>query len=210
MAKGITRATPDLSATIKVPSTFTPDHNAQIFQLALLKAQADLQEAQADLQKAQAERDAILAKSQLELECLRKESEARVAAPTSLANAQVPQAPAPRAPVREDDEIQGEIPPEVLDISLQFVGFPQEEIVTIFENKFKPINLYRLRHMRGLSFKAYKDEEQIGIEDGMLKLRKTLGSYEDYGNSFYEVWSEAFINYTSILVSPFGATVLRL
>ena len=89
-----------------MPSTFTPDQNAQIFQLALLKAQADLQKVQANLQKTQAERDAILAKSQLELECLRKESEARVAAATSLANAQVPQAPAPRAPVREDDEIQ--------------------------------------------------------------------------------------------------------
>ncbi len=86
MAKGITRATPDSSATIEVASTFT-HQNAQIFQLALLKAQADLQKAQADLKKAQAEKDAILAKSQLELECLWKESEARVAAATSLANA---------------------------------------------------------------------------------------------------------------------------
>ena len=119
--------------------------------------------------------DAILAKSHLELECLRKESEARIAAATSLANAQVPQAPAPRAPIREDDEIQGEIPLEVSDISLQFVGLPQEEIVKIFQNKFKPINLYRLRHMRGLSFEAYKDEERIGIKDGMLKLRKISG-----------------------------------
>ncbi len=82
MAKRITRATPDSSATIEVPSTFTPDQNAQIFQLVLLKAQADLQKAQADLQKAQAERDAILAKSGHKFECLLKESEARVAAAT--------------------------------------------------------------------------------------------------------------------------------
>ena len=184
MAKEITRATLHSSATIEVLSTFTPDQNAQIFQLALLKAQADLQNAQANLQKAQAERDAILAKSQLELECLRKESEAWVAVATSLANAQVPQAPASRALVREDDEIQGEIPLEVLDISLQLVGFPKEEIVKIFQNKFKPINVYRLRHMRGLSFKAYKDEERISIEDGMLKLRKTSGLYKDYSNRF--------------------------
>ncbi len=39
---------------------------------------------------------------------------------------------------------------------------------------------------------------------------QTSGSYKDYGNSFYEVWSEAFINYSSILVSLFGATVPRL
>ncbi len=151
MAKEITRATPDSSAMIELPSTFTPDQNAQ-----------------------------------------------------------VPQAPLPRALVRKDDEIQDEIPLEVLDISLQFVGLPKEEIVNIFQNKFKPINLYRLRHMRGLSFKAYKDGERIGIEDGLLNLRKNSGLYKDYGNSFYEVWSEAFINYTSILVSLFGATVLHL
>lgn len=40
----------------------------------------------------------------------------------------------------------------------------------------------------------------------MLKLRKTSGTYKDYGSSFYEVWSEAFINYTSIMVSLFGVT----
>lgn len=194
MARGgaTAQSTPDSTATIQVPSTFTPDQNAQIFELALLEAQA--------------ERDTIQAKSQLELECLRKESEARVAAAASLVYAF--QAPKARAPTsREDDEIQGEIPQEVSDLSLQFVGLPQEEIVKIFHTKFKSINLYRLRHMQGLGFEAYQDEE---VEDGMLKLRKTSGSYKDYGNNFYEVWSEAFINYTSILVLLFGTTAPRL
>lgn len=44
----------------------------------------------------------------------------------------------------------------------------------------------------------------------MLKLRKTSGTFKDYGNNFYEVWSEAFINYTSIMVLLFGATAPRL
>lgn len=79
-----------------------------------------------------------------------------------------------------------------------------------FQNKFKRINLYRLRHMRGLTFKAYQDEKPIRIEDGMLKLRNTLESYQDYGNNFYEVWSEAFINYTSIMVPLFRPIVPRL
>lgn len=207
---GSSRTTPAASeATIQVTSTFTPDQNAQIFELALLKAQADLHKAQANLQKAQAERDAIQAKSQLEFECLRKESEARMAAASSAASA-ANQAPKPRAQPSGEDEIQGEIPPEVTDLSLQFVGLPQEEIVKIFHNKFKPINLYHLRHMRGLSFEVYQDEEKIGIEDGMLKLRKTSGSYKDYGSNFYEVWSEAFINYTSIMLSLFGHTAHRL
>lgn len=112
--------------------------------------------------------------------------------------------------VGEDNDILGEIPLEVLDLSLQFVGLPQEEIVRIFHNKFKPINLYRLCHMRGLSYEAFQDEERIGIKYGMLKLRKASGSYKDYRTTFYEVWSESFINYTTILVSLFGATAPRL
>ncbi len=44
----------------------------------------------------------------------------------------------------------------------------------------------------------------------MLKLRKTSGTYKDYSSSFYEVWSEAFINYTSIIVSLFRAMAPRL
>ena len=37
--------------------------------------------------------------------------------------------------------------------------------------------------MRGLTFEAYKDEERIGIEDGMLKLRKASGTCKDYSES---------------------------
>lgn len=44
----------------------------------------------------------------------------------------------------------------------------------------------------------------------MLKLQKISGTYKDYGNNFYKVWSEAFINYTSMIISLFGATVLHL
>lgn len=51
----------------------------------------------------------------------------------------------PRAALtREEDDIQGEILPEVSELSLKFVGLPQEEIVKIFHNKFLPINLYWL------------------------------------------------------------------
>ena len=94
-----------------------------------------------------------------------------------------------------------------MSITLRFAGLPKEEIVRIFQNKFKPINLYRLRHMRGLRFDSLHDQDRIGIEDGMLKLRKTSGTYKDFGKSFYEVWADAFHNYTTILVSLFGREV---
>lgn len=37
---------------------------------------------------------------------------------------------------------------------------------------------------------------------------KEIGVYKDYGNSFYEVWFEAFFNYIPIMISLFRATVL--
>lgn len=52
---------------------------------------------------------------------------------------------------------------------------------------FKPINLYQLRHIQGLIFKAYQDKKKLGIKDRILKLWKTLETYKDYGNNFYEV-----------------------
>ena len=107
------------------------------------------------------------------------------------------------------DDIIGEYPPEVSSISLHFAGLPQEEIISIFHNKFKfkAINLYRLRHMRGFRYETFQDQERIGIEDGILRLRKTSGTYKNFGNSFHEVWGKAFINYTTILVSLFGKDI---
>ncbi len=96
-------------------------------------------------------------RSQLKLECLRRESEAGVTAfAASAANAAQAQRPRAQAS-RDDEDLQGEVPSEVADLSPQFVGLPQEDIVKIFQNKFKLINLYRLWHMRDLNFEAYKD-----------------------------------------------------
>lgn len=64
--------------------------------------------------------------------------------------------------------------------------------------------------MQGLTFEVYQNKEKIRIEDGLLKLRKALRTYKDYGSSFYKVCSEAFINYISILVFLFGATAPQL
>ncbi len=49
-----------------------------------------------------------------------------------------------------------------------------------------------------------QNHDRVGIEDGMLKLRKTSGTYKDFRKSFYKVWADAFHNYTTILVSLFG------
>ncbi len=87
-----------------------------------------------------------------------KESEACVAAAAAATIA-----PPPRKIVIEDDNIIGEVIQEVINIKLRFAGLPKEEIVRIFHNKFKPINFYRLRHIRGFCFDTFQDQERIGI-----------------------------------------------
>ncbi len=64
--------------------------------------------------------------------------------------------------------------------------------------------------MRRLRFDTLQDQERIRIADGMLRLRKTSRKYKDFGESFYEVWSKAFHNYTTIHVSLFGKEALDL
>ena len=44
----------------------------------------------------------------------------------------------------------------------------------------------------------------------MIRLKKNARTYKDFDKSFYDVWSEGFINYTAIPVPLFGATVLDL
>lgn len=64
--------------------------------------------------------------------------------------------------------------------------------------------------MRGHHYESLHDLERIGIKDGILRLRKTSGTYKDFGKSFYEVWSEGFHNYTSIMVLLFAPNTAEL
>lgn len=127
--------------------------------------------------KAEEEKVAAAKKAALKREMMRKESVARIAA--AAAAVAHPRAPAKRKVVGEEDDTIGEVCPEVTNISLRFAA-PPEEIVRIFHNRFKPINLYRLRHMRGLRYGAFQDRERIGIQDGMLQLRKTTSESQCY------------------------------
>ena len=58
--------------------------------------------------------------------------------------------------------------------------------------------------MHGLRFDAFQVYNRIGIEDGMLRLLKTSGTYKDFGKFFYNVWADAFYNYTTIFVFLFS------
>lgn len=116
---------------------------------------------------------------------MRGESDAHIAASAAATAAGTTHA---LKRVGMEDDIIGEAPPEVSNIGLSFAGLPQEEIIRIFHNRFKTINPHHLRHMRGLRYEAFQNQERIGIEGGMLRLRKTSGTFEEFGKSFHEVW----------------------
>ena len=84
--------------------------------------------------------------AKLKRELMREESQARIKAlstiPASLLGSS-------GGGSKEDSTDKGEIPEEVRTHSLRFTDLPQKEIVRIFNGKFKPVNLYKLRHMKG-------------------------------------------------------------
>lgn len=134
---GTTSSTPDSTATLQVPATqlppMTQEQNKLLFELTRRKLEAELAAAEVE--------------SRLRRELMIKESEARVAAAVAAASAAAASTTAwaqARTSTAEEDDITGEVPPEVTSITLRFAGLPQEEIVRIFQNKFKPIKLYRL------------------------------------------------------------------
>ena len=190
---GTISSTPDSTATIQVPATQVPpmtqEQNNLLFELTRRKFEAELAAAEVE--------------ARLRRELIVKESEACVAVAVAAASAVAAGAKAWMSTAEEDD-ITSEVLPKVTSITLRFVGLPKEEIVKIFQNKFKPINLYCLR------FDALQDHDRISIEDGILRLRKMSVTYKDFEKSFYDVLADAFHNYTTIFVSLFSKEALDL
>ncbi len=143
-------STSELTATIQVPSTMTTKQTDLIFELTRRKLEAEMAAAEVE--------------ARLRRKLMVKESEARVATSVTAASAAITAAAPPRRPIADGgDNITGEVPNDVMSITLRFASLLQEEIVRIFQNKLKPINLYRLRHMRRLRFDSLHDQDRIGI-----------------------------------------------
>ena len=144
--------------------------------------------------KMEAKLAAIEAKKRFESD----ESQARIAAIQSAAATAV----VPPTQADEGEESIGEIPPAALLVASHFPGLPRAEISRIFSNKFRPENLYKLRHLKGREDKD--QEENVTIEQGVMKIKRATGTLRDFGSSL-DIWSEAFINYAMIMGDFFGA-----
>lgn len=61
--------------------------------------------------------------------------------------------------------------------------------------------------MKGQLYAAYYGQDSnIGIENGELRVKKSHGSYKDYGNSCHDVWVDSSVNYQVIRVPFFVKT----
>ena len=123
-----------MSETLQILFSITQEQNEQIFKIMR--------------QKAKDKRAAIAKKLKFELELMKKKSYSQIAASAITAIAAATVATQASKSVRKDkNNIVGEIRPKVTNISLFFAGFLQEKIVCVFQNKFKTIKLYYLRHI---------------------------------------------------------------
>lgn len=145
-----------------------------------------------DQRKVEAELAEIEARTRRENE----ESQARISAIQSGVVTATP-----RTQANEEEEPIGEISPATLLVASRYPGLPKAEIARIFSNKFRPENLYKLRHLKGREDKDR--EENITIENGLMKLKRVTGTLRDFGSSL-DIWSEAFLNYSMIMVDFFG------
>lgn len=182
-----------------MPSIMTPKQTNLLFKFICCKLKTEIVAAKVE--------------TRLRRELMIKKSKAYIA--TSVATAITATAAAPakaqawNSKVKKNN-ITSEVPFKVISIIFRFVGLLQKKNVRIFQNKFKPINLYCLSHIRGLRFNTLQDHDRIGIDDKMIRLQKTSETYKDFGKFFYNVWADAFYNYTTVFVFLFGKQALNL
>lgn len=155
-------------------STLTDDQNNTLVDIARQTAELEQQKLQSNIDAAAARtiriRDHENAESDLRMQLLR-ESQVKIQAMMTPGNETQQTSTGDK-----DDPNSGEIPAEVKTLSVRFEGLPQEEVVKIFNGKFKPVNLFKLR-IKGQSYEAYHVQDHIQIEDGELRIKKSQGSY---------------------------------
>ena len=100
---------------------------------------------------------------------------------------------------KEDDgPNENEFLPPVRKVALSHPGLPRRDVYAIYENKFKPLDLYKLRYHAGRG----GDEKKARIiedMDGMFIFKKKRGLYKDF-SLVSKIWSYIFFNYVAILL----------
>ena len=89
----------------------------------------------------------------------------------------------------------------------RYPRLPKAEIARNFANKFRPKNLYKLRHLKSREDKDR--EENVTIENGQMKVKRVTGTLQDFDTT-WDIWCKSFINYLMIMVDFLGSTTPTL
>jgi hypothetical protein len=107
--------------------------------------------------------------------------------------------------IKENENDEDKISFEVKTHRNRFAELSSNEIVKIFIEKFKLINIYKLRHIRDLTHDFYYDQNRIEIESDQIKsLKKIMRIFKNFEKFFYEIYFESFINYQLIVITFFA------
>ena len=170
---------------VPTPRMLTAAQRDQLFQLELRKKQLEVDKEEQELENSQAK----VANEQAKLANEQALNDARI---NALNNAQQPRRN------EDDDDAEGEFLIEVKKIALSLPGLPRKAINAIYENKFNPLELYKLRRHTG---REREEERPRTIEDinGVIVSKKKGGSLKDFG-FVSKIWSAGFLNYVQILM----------
>jgi hypothetical protein len=170
-------------------SIYFEEQNNQLFQLTLETA----------IKKTEDDRKTATEEKNLRYQLLKNESRIRIDAMRKISLLKT------ILDITSDDDDADEISLEVKSHHVRFVSLLSNEIVKIFNEKFKSINLYKLRHMRDFNHEFFKNQNRIDFEknDQLKNLKKTIEIFKNFEKTFYEIYFETFINYQIMIISLF-------
>jgi hypothetical protein len=180
-------------------SIYNENQNNQLFQLVLAVVNAKIED----------DKQIVFEERELKKKLLREKFKVRIQTiiTTATATATVAITSSKVSELNElnvNDEKSDEISLEVRFHHARFTDLSTNEIVKIFNEKFKFINLYKLRHERILDHEFFENQNRIELKNDQLKnLKKTIEFYKDYEKTFYEMYAKIFINYLHITTSLF-------
>lgn len=86
----------------------------------------------------------------------------------------------------------------IFSIASYYPSLPKAKIVQIYENRFKPKNLYKFCHLKGREDK--NNDENIIFEHDQMKIKKVTGTLCNFGNTI-DIWLDGFLNYFLVIVN---------
>lgn len=90
---------------------------------------------------------------------------------------------------RSHDTTGEVIPSEVLTVSARFGSLPQEEIAKIYAAKFKSVDLYRLRYLKGIG-EVTRDDRVIVYQEGNRHLERLWKYIKHLVGGIFELQSD--------------------